>query len=119
MGDNVQTFLEASVRLNTKTLSLTRFQILTLLAYFKDGVQYRELKAALNISDGKLISNLKLLRAMKYVDCFTVEMEKKNLDVYHLTKQGREELEKMTSWMKLAENLVQNVITVGGEIIGE
>lgn len=107
MSDNIQTFLEASNRLNTKTLSLTRFQILALLGYFSDGVQYRELKSGLNISDGKLISNLQLLKSMKYVDCFPVEIDSKKLDVYVLTKQGREELEKMTSWMKLAENLVQ------------
>ncbi len=115
-SDNVQIFLEASNRLNTKTLSLTRFQILALLAYFKDGIQYRELGAALNISDGKLISNLKLLKAMKYVECFTVEIDRKKLDVYVLTKEGREELEKMTSWIKLAENLVQTVAEVGDKI---
>jgi len=114
MSDNVQTFLEASDRLNTKTLSLTRFQILTLLAYFGE-VQYRELKASLNISDGKLISNLKLLKAMRYIDCSSVEIDHKSLDVYCLTKTGREELEKMTSWMKLAGNLIQIVPTISGD----
>jgi DNA-binding MarR family transcriptional regulator len=105
--DNVQSFLEISNKLNTKTLSLTRLQVLTLLAYFNDGIQYRELKTALNISDGKLISNLKLLRAMKYIDCFPVKIDNKTLDVYRLTREGREELEKTASWMKLAEGLVQ------------
>lgn len=107
MSDNILTFLEASNTLNKKTLSLTRLQILTLLAYFSDGIQYRELKTGLNISDGKLISNLKLLKSMKYIDCFSVKIANKTLDVYRLTKEGREELEKTTSWMKLAERLVE------------
>jgi DNA-binding MarR family transcriptional regulator len=115
MSDNIQTFLEASNRLNTKTLALTRFQILALLSYFRDGIQYRELKTALNISDGKLISNLKLLRTMKYIDCFPVKVDNKTLDVYILTREGKEGLEKTASWMKLAGNLVQ----LGGVEIAE
>jgi len=108
LTDNIQTFLEASNRINSKTISLTRFQILALLAYFKGGIQYRELKASLGISDGKLISNLKLLRLMGYVKCFTVEIDHKKLDVYALTKEGKKELDKMTSWVELIRTMTQH-----------
>jgi len=108
MSDSVQTFLEASNRINSRTVSLTRFQILTLLAYFKDGLQYRELKATLGISDGKLISNLNLLMIMHYIKKFVVEIDHKKLDVYTLTKEGKKELEKMTAWMKLIQIVAQH-----------
>ena len=68
MNDDVNRLLETSETLNGQTLSLTRCVILALLAYFVDGVQYRELKASLKISDGKLISNLKLLKKLGYVE---------------------------------------------------
>lgn len=112
VSDNVQNFLEASNRINSKTISLTRFQILVLLAYFRDGVQYRELKASLDISDGKLISNLKLLELMGYVKCFKTEIDRKKLDVYALTGEGKRELDKMTRWMDSIRTLSQRS---GGE----
>jgi DNA-binding MarR family transcriptional regulator len=115
IGENIQSFLEASNSINSKTISLTRFQLLTLLAYFKDGVQYRELKVALGISDGKLIANLKVLKIMGYVRSFTVELDHKKLDVYTLTEQGRKELDKMTAWMQLMRNMTQHMVVENGK----
>jgi DNA-binding MarR family transcriptional regulator len=109
LSDNIQIFLEASNRLNSKTISLTRFQILALLSYFKDGIQYRELKAALGISDGKLISNLRSLKVMGYVDNFEVEIDHRRLDVYVLTEKGQDEIDKVASWMQLVKNITQSV----------
>lgn len=110
MSDSVQSFLEASNKINSKTVSLTRFQILALLAYFKDGIQYRELQTALGISDGKLISNLTLLKSLGLVKRFTVKIDNRKLDVYTLTDKGREELQRTTFWLSLVQNLVCNAI---------
>ncbi len=107
MSDNIQILLETSDRLNSKTISLTRCLILTLLSYFVDGVQYRELKAALRISDGKLISNLNQLRKMGYIQKSAVKLEHKKLDVYLLTTEGRKELEKIIKWTDLIKKVAQ------------
>ena len=114
ISDNIHNFLEFSNKLNSKTVSLTRFQILTLLSYFKDGIQYRELKTALGISDGKLISNLKSLKAMGYIHNFEVEIDHRKLDVYALTEKGQEEIEKVTAWTQLLKDVIQSI---GGKIV--
>ena len=106
-SDSIQTFLQASDRINSRTVSLTRFQILTLLAFFKGGLQYRELKAALKISDGKLISNLNVLGVLKYIEKFKAQIDNKKLDVYVLTNNGKKELEKMTAWMGFIQKVMQ------------
>jgi DNA-binding MarR family transcriptional regulator len=107
VNDDVNRLLEASETLNTQTLSLARCVILALLAYFVDGVQFRELKASLKISDGKLISNLKLLKKLGYVEKTEVEIDRKKIDVYSLSSKGRKELNKITEWMKLIEKVAR------------
>jgi len=101
MNDDVNRLLESSEILNSQVLSLTRCVILALLAYFVDGVQFRELKASLKISDGKLISNLKLLKKLGYIEKNEVEVDRKKIDVYSLNSKGRNELNKITQWMKI------------------
>jgi DNA-binding MarR family transcriptional regulator len=105
--DDISRLLEASETLNTQTLSLTRCVILALLAYFVDGVQFRELKASLKISDGKLISNLNLLKRLGYIEKAEVEIDRKKVDVYSLNLKGRKELDKITEWMKLVEKVAK------------
>ena len=107
MKDDISRLLEASETLNTQTLSLTRCVILALLAYFVDGVQFRELKASLKISDGKLISNLNLLKRLGYIEKVEVEIDRKKVDVYSLNLKGRKELDKITEWMKLVEKVAK------------
>src|SRR4030066_383006 len=103
MNDDVSRLLETSETLNSQVLSLTRCVILALLAYFVDGIQFRELKASLKISDGKLISNLNLLKKFGYIEKAEVEVDRKKIDVYSLNSKGRKELNKITEWMKLIE----------------
>ena len=105
VNDDVNRLLETSETLNSQVLSLTRCVILALLAYFVDGVQFRELKASLKISDGKLISNLKLLKKLGYVEKNEVEVDRKKIDVYSLNSKGRNELNKITEWMKIIEKV--------------
>ena len=54
MGDNVRLLLEASKEVNSKAITRTRCVILALLAYFIEGLQYRQLSSTLGISDGNL-----------------------------------------------------------------
>ena len=105
MNDDIYLLFGASEKLNSKIVSLPRCLILVLLSYFVDGIQFRELKAALNMSDGKLISNLNGLRAMGYITKSEAEVDKRKLDVYSLTEKGRLELNKVVEWMKLAQKV--------------
>jgi DNA-binding MarR family transcriptional regulator len=107
MNDDINLLLEASETFNAQTLSSTRCVILALLAYFVDGVQFRELKTSLKISDGKLISNLKLLKKFGYLEKTEVEVDRKKIDVYSLNSKGRNELNKITEWMKLIEKVAK------------
>lgn len=108
MRDNIRMLLDTSERINSKTVSLTRCQLLALLAYFVDGLQYREMKAVLRISDGKLISNLNRLEEMGLIEKSATKLGRKKLTVYSLTPEGKKTASKIARWM----NLVQKVIKV-------
>jgi DNA-binding MarR family transcriptional regulator len=101
MDDSVKQLLETSATVNSRVMTLTRCLIIALLSYFVDGLQYRELRAALGVSDGKLIANLNQLVEMGFIRKSEVEFDKKKLDVYLLTDSGRKELSKISRWMKL------------------
>jgi DNA-binding PadR family transcriptional regulator len=107
MNDDVSRLLETSEAINNQTMSLTRCVILALLSYFVDGVQFRELKTSLKISDGKLISNLKTLKKLGYIMKTEVEVDRKKIDLYSLSPNGRKEVGKITDWMKLFEKLTK------------
>ncbi len=107
MNDEIQELLDSSEKLNSKTISLTRCLILGLLSYFADGIQYRELKSSLKISDGKLIANLNELKTMGYIQKSEVEIDQRRIDVYSLTQTGRNELNKIIDWMKAIEKVAK------------
>jgi len=111
MNDDIYLLLGASEKLNSRIVSLARCLILALLAYFVDGIQFRELKTALKMSDGKLISNLNELRVMGYILKSEAEVDNRKIDVYSLTAKGRTDLSKVVAWMKL----VQKVANEGEE----
>ncbi len=77
------------------------------IAFFVDGVQYRELKASLKVSDGKLFSNLQLLKRFGYIEKSEVEVDNKKVDVYGLNTQGRKELNKIRRWMRLVDKVAK------------
>jgi DNA-binding MarR family transcriptional regulator len=103
--DEIQKLLDLSDKLSSKTVTLARCLILGLLAYFTDGIQYRELKTALKMSDGKLIANLNELKTIGYIDKSEVQVDQKTIDVYSLTEKGRNELNKIIGWMKTIEKI--------------
>lgn len=103
--DQIQKLLDLSDKLNTKTVTLTRCLILGLLSYFADGIQYRELKTSLKMSDGKLIANLNELKTMSYISKSEVQVDQRTIDIYVLTEKGRAELTKIIEWMKTIEKI--------------
>ena len=107
MNNEVKLLLESYNRIDSGTVSLTRCLILSLLSYFVDGIQYRELKAALKISDGKLIANLNTLRETQYIDKFETEMDNSKIDIYILTEKGKSELNKIINWMELIKKVAK------------
>ncbi len=93
--------IEEAKALNSKVFSLIRLELLSNLATFgRDGVSYRELKATLNITDGNLFTNLKVLQEMGYIKLNEIRIEEKKLDSYAITKEGLEEWNKTKNWLK-------------------
>lgn len=105
--DEIQKLLDLSDKLSSKTVTLTRCLILGLLSYFADGIQYRELKTSLKMSDGKLIANLNELKTMGYIGKSEVQVDQRTIDVYALTERGRTELNKLIEWMKTIERIAK------------
>ena len=92
--------LAESHSLNARVFSLLRLQLLQgLAALGPDGATYRELKAALEVSDGALYANLNALIAMGYLESETVSIENKELESYRITTAGLEEWERVRDWL--------------------
>ena len=109
MVDNISVLLDVSKTVNSKTISVTRCLILSLLAHFIDGLQYRELKSALGLSDGKLASNLDRLITMGYVEKSVIKLEQRHLSLYVLTQKGKEEIVKIVDWMSMLKKVVGEI----------
>ena len=65
--NRIELLIENSKRIDFKTFNITRCIILMLLSHFKDGLQFRELKSFLKITDGNLQSNLGFLREIGFI----------------------------------------------------
>jgi len=97
--NDLKSFISKSKGINSRVFKLTRIIILMLTRYIKDGIQYREFKSFLDISDGKLYSNLKLLREMGYIKQENITLDQKSMHIYLITEIGKKELEKIISWI--------------------
>lgn len=107
MNDDISLLLHKSEEISSTTISLTRCLILTLLSYFMDGIQWRELKTSLRISDGKLISNLNKLIELQYINKSEEKINNRTVDVYILTDNGKKELKRIIEWMELIKKVAQ------------
>lgn len=107
MSDSIRMLSETSKTLNSNVIALTRCLILAYLSFSVDGVLYRELKAVLEISDGKLASNLKQLTSMNFVTKEEITLDNKKLDLYRLTPDGKNELIKIKKWMELISDILR------------
>lgn len=104
----IKRLIENSNKINSKVFNITRCAILALTLYIRDGLQYREFKTLLNISDGKLQSDLENLREMGYIQKIKVELDKKIITIYMITEFGIKELEKISSWINVIELMSRN-----------
>lgn len=99
--------IKGTERINSRTCTLNRSLLLALCYYFIDGLQFRELRAALSISDGKLSSNLKALTKVDYLKEEETVLDKKRIKYYSITDDGKKELEKVLNWMELVRELIE------------
>ena len=106
MNNKVLELLEESKKINGDAVTLTRLLILALLSYFADGIQYRELRNALGISDGKLISNLRKLVKFGYIRKEEIQVNNKKLDVYLITENGLRDFKRIFNWFSCLKEVV-------------
>ncbi len=109
----IQKILVDSEKLNSGVFTITRCIILAFSSYFRDGIQFREFKSVLNISDGKLASNLNKLVDLGYLNMEVVLIDKKNINVYTITPMGIEEIEKIETFIDLLKLLVEGMNNEG------
>lgn len=89
-----------SKSLNSDVFSLARLLLLDSLAEVElDGASFRELKAALDLTDGALYSNLQALVKMGYLTEETENYEGKEQALYKITQAGKEEWTKVKNWL--------------------
>ena len=105
----IKEVFEKKNQINSNTFTMTRLSLLTYNSYFIDGLQFRELKAALKISDGNLESNLNYLIKMEYINKNSVVLDNKKLHFYTITNNGKEELKKIINWIELIKKLLEEV----------
>ncbi len=105
--NEIEQFFQVNSTLNSKIITLVRLDLIILIYYSIDGMQYRELKAALQLSDGKIKSDLDNLLHMGYIQKNEVEMDNRKLTIYSITDLGKNEVEKIIKWMKTIIKLVE------------
>lgn len=102
----IKDLIENSMKINSKAFNITRCILLGLLTFYKDGLQFRELKSLLgNISDGKLQSNLDFLLEMEYIKRIRIELDKKYIQVYMIGDPGKIEIKKILKWMEILKSV--------------
>jgi len=113
MNVNQENFLrllvEESKKLNEKSLSLTRCLLLALMKFNSDGIQFRELKTILNISDGKLQSNLDYLQSLGYIKKIEIQLDQRKMHIFMLSEIGEAELNNIIGWINIFKEL-ENII---------
>jgi len=100
MEDRILGLVSQAKLVNSKIFSLPRLLILLSLEDLgEDGATFTDLRAGLEMKDGILHSNLKILKKMGYIDEKEVELENKKLTSYHITAEGKEALSIARSWL--------------------
>jgi len=110
MKDDIQDLFLASEKLNGSVMSLLRCLILVMLSFYEDGLQYRELKSAFKISDGKLNSNLIQLIKFGYLKKDAIQFDNKKMTLYTLTIEGRNEVIIIGEWMESVVNILKRSV---------
>ncbi len=105
----IKEVFEKKNQINSNTFTLTRFILLALLLYFIDGLQFREFKGALKVSDGNLASNLNYLIKMGYINKNDTKFDNKKLRFYTIRDKGKEEIKKILNWIELIKKMLKGV----------
>jgi DNA-binding PadR family transcriptional regulator len=101
MNSDFLSLIKESEALNSDVFSLIRLLLLSSIASVgADGVTYRELKAALRVSDGALFTNLKSLEKTGYVVSEEITLEGKKLQSFKITQEGLIAWERIRNWLK-------------------
>ena len=64
-------------------------------------------RTALNISDGNLSSNLRVLKDIDYLKEEETVLDKKKIKYYSITENGKKELDKIINWVELVKKLLE------------
>jgi len=107
--EELQNIIESRKKIINAAFTSSRVLILTLLQHFKIGIQYRELKNTLNLSDGNLFSNLKNLIDMGYIEEETIQFDTRPLKIYQITSKGEKELSKIMEWIISIKKLIGDI----------
>jgi hypothetical protein len=99
--DSLWQLIHDSHQINKKVFTIDRSVILLLLHCCKDGLQYREIKSLLKISDGKLIADLTTLENGGFVSMRAEKLDNKILDVYTISEKGIVEIKKCREFFSL------------------
>jgi len=100
MDEDLLSLMEASRAINSKLISVIRIKILSSLYVLgPDGATFRELKATLNIPDGLMYSNLKVLEGMGIIRSEKITLEGKQLENYKMTAEGYSQWDAARSWL--------------------
>ena len=100
MEEKLKTIIEEYNSINPKLVTPTRLLILTLLKFHKDGLQFREFKESIHISDGNLYSNLEILKSISLISSEKVDIDNKTIELNSISLEGLSELDKTNEWMK-------------------
>ncbi len=96
-----------------RLLTYTRLSSLAYMYYYdKDGIEYREIKAALYLKDSQLSPQLLWLRKNLYASFNEQQFDDQKLSVYYITKEGKKAYNKIITWMEeipLLQNLKKGV----------
>lgn len=103
----IKNIIKEARKINSKTFTITRNTLLAFCLYFRDGIQFRELKAGLGLSDSKLNSNLRFLIKSGYLLEGKTIIDKKHISFYMITPEGKNELRKMLDWMEYIKKLIE------------
>ena len=103
----VKELIENSNKINSNAFNLDRLMILALTSFIRDGLQYRELKALLNVSDGKLQSDLNNLREIGYIEKIKVDLDNKKVTIFMIKDPGKKELLKIILWINIIKEMTE------------
>ncbi len=107
MESNLKKIISIYDDIESQKFTATRLMLLSFLKLHRDGLQFRELKAGLSISDGKLYANLEKLKNSAAINSEKFKIDNKMLEVFMITPEGEKILEKTFEWIDYLRTLVK------------